>query len=236
MGFLFLAVLVSIHQPEFIGYLGYYAKILRAERHVVLDDVQFIKRGFIQRNTIRCGDEAHYLTVPVKTKGRYTQRIMDVEIDQSYPWRKKLLGSLRTCYARAPHFEPIFTAVTELFEGEWRYIADLNCAWLELVLGLLGERRPIVRSSSFAVGGEKCERLCNLVKAVGGDSYLSGNGARVYNDEQVFKQRGVELLYTAFTHPSYSQLGAGYIERLCILDALFNCEIRDIKVWLHNEI
>lgn len=226
-------MLVSIHQPECIGYLGYYAKIIEAEHHIFLDDVQFIKRGFIQRNRIRRNGIPEYVTIPVKTKGRFSQLISEVEIDATFPWRKKFLGSLKSSYAKAPYFKIIFPQVEELLQRDWTYIANLNKAWVSLVMRILGYTRPLSSSSEYRVGGEKCERLCNLVKAVGGTSYLSGRGAEIYNDAQVFKERKIELTYTSFIHPHYEQRGEGFSENVCVLDALFNCSSNEVKEWLN---
>ena len=98
-------MLVSIHQPEFVGYLGYYAKIIQGDAHIFLDDVQYIKRGYIHRNRIRRGDEVEWLTIPVRTKGRYTQAVKEVEIDQASPGERNSWGVCRP----PMHGHPILT-------------------------------------------------------------------------------------------------------------------------------
>ncbi len=229
-------MLVSIHQPEFIGYLGYYAKILQADCHIVLDDVQFIKRGFIQRNNIYCNQLAKLITVPVKTKGLYLQQINDVEIDTSFDWRKKILGTLQFCYFKSPNFKRVFPLISKLINQDWYKIVDLNLAWLKFILDILSEDKPLYLASNLKVIGIKSKRLCNLVQAIDGDAYLSGVGAKAYNDESVFAECNIKLQYVKFTHPVYMQMGRKFIKNLCILDAIFNCNINEIKAWLKNDI
>lgn len=227
---------VAIHQPNFLPWLGYFYKMAQCDVFVLLDNVQYTKNSFINRNRIKTPQEVMWLTVPVKIKGRFGQLINNVEIDNTVDWRRKHLGTLETNYRKAKFFEPIFQSLkTIYFMGDWNNLCELNIRLLEWTLSLLKLEKKLIRASDLNVEGESTQLLINIVKKLGGNIYLSGFGGAKYQEEELFKKAGVALTYYSFEHPVYPQLWVGFVPNLSIIDLLFNCGPESLKVFLNNK-
>ena len=213
---------IAIHQPEHIGYLGYYNKMFNADAWVILDNVQMAKRDFVRRNRIRTANGSMWLSVPVRTKGRYHQRICDVEIESERNWQKSHWKSIEQNYRRAPYFETYAPAIHAMYERPWHKIADLNIAFMQCIMALLGIERPLYTASALGVEGKSSQLLADLTATVGGTEYLSGPMGREYLDESIFAERGLTVSYNDFCHPVYSQHHGEFIPYMAVIDLLFN--------------
>jgi hypothetical protein len=216
-------VIVTIHQPDHLGYLGFYHKIMNADKYVVLDTVQFAKREFIHRNRIRGAQGAMWLSVPVLTKGRYYQKIEDVEISQTESWQKQHWGRIYHAYCKAPYFDTYAPPFEAIYTAAWEKLADLNLRIIRTVFDLLGMEVDMCLASELGVEGKASELLINITQAVGGDTYLSGPGGKDYMYEDLFEERGIRLAYNQFEHPEYEQLFQPFLPYMAIIDLLFNC-------------
>jgi hypothetical protein len=216
-------VRVAIHQPEYLGYLGFYNKMMNADAWIYLDNVQLAKRDFMRRNRIAGQHGELMLSVPIQTKGRYYQLIQDVEIDNTQDWRASHWKSIQQSYGRAPHFHAYAPEYAAIYQQSWDKLVDLNIRLIETTARLLGIERPKFRASELAVTGKSSQLLADLTLAGGGDSYLSGPMGRDYLDETLFHQRGLQVVYNDFTHPTYSQGPHEFVPYLAAIDLLFNC-------------
>jgi hypothetical protein len=216
-------VIVTIHQPDHLGYLGFYHKIMNADKYVVLDSVQFAKREFIHRNRIRSASGPLWLSVPVLTKGRYYQKIQDVEINQTQSWQKEHWGRIYHTYCKAPHFDTYAPEFQTIYTTSWEKLVDLNLRLIRTAFDLLGMHVDMCLASELDVEGKATELLINITQAVGGDTYLSGPGGKNYMDESLFEERGVHVKYNQFEHPVYEQLHEPFLPYMAVIDLLFNC-------------
>ena len=216
------SVIVTIHQPEFLPWLGLIDKIRQAHVTVLLDSVQYEKNYFQNRNRIRTANGWSWLTVPVKTTGRFGQRIDEVEIDTATPWRRKHLQGLRQSYAALDGFDKLFPPLERLYEGTWEHLVELNIAIIEFMLSAFGLNRTIIRSSTLPVQGQRSELLADICTSVGARTYLSGVSGRDYLNEQLFDAAGIAVRYQEFTHPTYPQRYAPFTPMLSAVDLLFN--------------
>jgi hypothetical protein len=216
-------MLISIHQPHYLPWLRYFDKIARSDLFIVLDDVQYEKNGYQNRNKIKTAQGWAYLTVPVQ---KPTQRsIHEIEIDNRAGWRDKHRRAMEMSYRKAPYFERYWPEWAVLYEREWTHLATLNRAMLMLLLQQLEIPTPVVFSSDLPTQSRATERLAELCGAVGGDSYLSGRYAvEAYLDPTVLKAAGIRLAFQEWRAPTYGQLypAAGFVPDLAIVDLLFN--------------
>lgn len=229
-------MIVGIHQPNFCPWLGYFAKILRCDLFVLLDNAQFVKNGWTNRVRIKTPRGAQWLTVPVLTKGRFGQRIAEVAINDRVKWRKKVIKSLEANYARADYFKTHFPEIAEAISEASPNLCELNVTLIEKITRVLDLDVRFVRGTSLQSTGQKTDLLISIVKAVGGSTYLSGDGAAGYLEEDKFRSTGIRFERNNFHHPVYPQLWGDFVPGLSILDALFNLGADGTRQLLLDEL
>ncbi len=216
-------MIVSVHQPHYLPWLGYFDKIDASDLFVLLDNVQYKKREYQNRNRIRTRQGVKWLTVPVATAGKYEQMTGEVEIEGGSGWREKHLETLRHAYSSAPHFKSAIEGLEELYmSSEWTRLAELNAAMLAWFMKEMGIETQVALESELGTGGLSTERIVNICLAVGADVYLSGSGGRDYMDEGLFEKAGLKLEYQKYEHPVYPQVHGGFEPYMGIVDLLFN--------------
>ncbi len=224
-------MIVTIHQPLFLPWLGYLDRMARADLFVVLDHVQFERANYQNRARYLLDGTPRWLTVPVVQRSQ-KERILDKEIDHRHegsatkaPWGAAGFATLRHAYRQAPHFRAYAAPLKALLEARWTRLADLALASVELMREAFGIRTPMVRSSELAVHGQKSELVLSICRAVGATTFLGGmGGSRRYLDLEMMARAGVRVEWQAFAHPIYSQCGSGgFVAGLSAIDALFNC-------------
>jgi hypothetical protein len=218
--------LVAIHQPNFFPWLGYFDKLARADVFVLLDHVQFQKKGGNWANRAQLltgGDRPGWVTAPVDRSYHGIKPISEVVIDDTRPWRRKMLKTIVANYARAAHFEEAFPLVEELIGHPSSRLAVLNENAIRRLAGAIGlPARRIVLSSSLQPAGSGTDLLIELVRAVDGDAYLSGGGAEGYLQPDKFEAAGVELRMQDFDHPVYLQGRGEFVSGLSVIDPLLH--------------
>lgn len=227
--------LVAIHQPNLLPWLGFFDKMARADAFVLLDDAQFPKKGGTWTNRVRMlvSREPAWVTVPVDRSYHGTRAINEMCIDESGPWRRKLVTTIEQSYRRAPRFDETMPLVAELIELRTRCLAEFNEVGIRRVAGALGlDTGKLVPSSELGVEAEGTRRLVELTRAVGGSGYLAGGGASGYQEDDLFAEAGLELRYQSFEHPRYPQLAAEPVEGLSVVDALMSCGFEGTRALL----
>ncbi len=212
--------IITIHQPDFCPWLGFFDRWAKSDLFIILDDVQFLRRGWHHRDRIITAHGIQWLTVPVIKKGRYEQRIMDVVIDNQSTWHKKHIKTISAAYKKAPFFTYVFNNLCKVYMQGHKKLIELNMDFLKTCADMLGITTPFVLASSLGVNKKSNERLIHLIQAVGGDTYLSGTGARDYLNETTFTRNNVQVLWQKYKHPVYLQLHKGFQEKLSIIDFL----------------
>jgi hypothetical protein len=216
-------MIVAIHQPEHLPWLGFFDKLRQADLFVLLDTTQYAKDDFQNRNRIRAGGAPAWMTVPVYTRGASHQLITEVQVCNDQNWRGRCWGLLRTHYRKAPYFTahaPFFEA---LYARTWTHLVTLNASLIEYLAEQFGLHTRVVRASELDVWehGGTATNLA-ICRRVGATTYLSGPHGRDYLDESAFNQYGINVQYQEFRHPVYSQVGQGFFPRLSAVDLLLN--------------
>ena len=214
-------MIVAIHQPNYAPWLGYFAKMARADVFVLLDDAQYTKNSYINRVQVDAGGAARWLTVPVSY--RFGDPIGRVRAANEN-WPRAHCDTLRTLYAGAPSFAAVWPWLAERYEAlPALELSASNQALIAALAERLGIRAKLCRASGLGAGAAKGDdRLIALVQACGtGAAYLSGRGGDKYQDPAKFAAAGVALAYNDFAHPTYDQGHEPFVSGLSILDALF---------------
>jgi hypothetical protein len=219
-------MIVAIHQPHYLPWLGYLHRMAQADLFILLDHVQFERRNHQNRSQIRIDGEARWLTVPVLQRSQ-KERIVDKRVDNSdpRPWGTIHFSTLRHAYRDAEHFKTYAGALRQILEARWDRLVDLDRAMLDLLRDAFEIRTPLERSSNLGALGAKSELILNLCRAVGADTLLAGfGGSRRYLDLEAFDREGIHVKWHEFTHPTYMQCGPQpFIAGLAAVDLLFNC-------------
>ncbi|MEE2567035.1 WbqC family protein [Hyphobacterium marinum] len=214
---------VAIMQPTFLPWIGYFALIDRVDLFVFLDDVQFDKRSWQQRNRILTAQGPLWLTVPVLTKGRRDQTIAEVQISPDPKFPASLLRTVESAYGKAPHFSRVFPDFAAILESHDGQLCTLNLALINWLASAFGIETPVVRSSGTPVASAKADRLAELCLAHGATRYLSPPGSKAYLDESnAFAQAGIDLAYFEYEHPTYGQSDKAFQPYMSALDLLLH--------------
>ena len=217
-------VTLAVLQPGYLPWLGFFDQMRRADVFIYYDDVQFDKHGWRNRNRIKSTKgEPHWLTVPVRVNS-LSQRIVDTEIDNRQPWARKHIGTIRQFYGKAPFLNSYLPEFEELIAGRrWDSLVDLDIAVVGLMCGWLKLKPPAIRSSQLEIAGERSSRLVELCVHFGAQHYLSGDAAQNYLDLKSFADRGIEVIWQNYQHPTYPQLHGTFVSHLSVLDLILNC-------------
>jgi hypothetical protein len=227
-------MIVSIMQPAYLPWLGYFDRIYRSDLHVVLDHVQIdrnSKTKFANRNKIRTATGWVWLTVPLVTSGKSAQLgITQLEISPDARWEKKHLETIRHSYAKAPYFPEHRAFLQELYQETWTHLAPLLRRSTDYLVRAFGMSTPVVYSSSLRTGGAKDELILNICRDVGATCYLSGPFGRDYLSQDEFGRVGIELRFHDYVHPVYPQIQGGFEPYMSGLDLLLNCGAESLSV------
>jgi hypothetical protein len=229
---------VACHQPNFLPWLGFFAKMARADVFVLLDDVQFTrganKHNWTTRVRILGSNGPLWLSLPVRRSGTGLQRIADLRTDErDARWLAKMLATLEQSYGKAPHAGKVLPPLLDILQRHAGSICETNVAMIDAVASLIAPATHRVRSSTLQVEGTGTARLVNLTKACGGGVYLSGDGADDYQLKAGFSAAGITLRKLGFHHPTYPQCPrAPFQAGLSAVDALCHAGVEATRTML----
>ena len=213
----------SVHQPNFIPWLGYFDKINNSDVFIILDDV-LIPRGtsVANRNKILSNNGIIELTFPIshpKGNNRLTSYKDILFVDEKS--KQKIFKTIQSTYLKAPFYKKVITLLEEVFNED--SFCKMNITYIRKVCELLNINTEIILMSDLKTDGQKNELIVGLGKLINGDVYLSGTGAKSYNDEAFFNANGIELVYQNYKPENYIQFNSTEsIAYLSSLDYLFN--------------
>lgn len=217
-------MLALITQSNYIPWKGYFDAIARADVWVVYDDMQYTRRDWRNRNRILTPQGPLWLTLPVKSKGRYFGAINQMEIADP-AWAKQHWQSILHAYRRAPAWHEIAPWLEETYQqaAALSLLSEVNVLLIRQICNFLKIFTEIRLSSAFELSGDKNEKLIGICRQLGADSYLSGPAARSYLNESAFQQQGIRVQWMDYSHyPEYPQASDTFIQELSVLDLLFN--------------
>jgi hypothetical protein len=218
-------MIISIHQPDYIPYLGYFYKIAKSDVFIFLDDVQFSNDNMHHWNRIKTPQGDCRLKIPVVHS--FGDSIVQVRTKDDLKWKEKHLKTIQMNYSKSKFYKDIFPQYSELLMDEYTDLADMNITINKYICEGFGYNTEFRRSSSIDITSLKEERVIDICLSLGATTYLSGNGARVYQKEENFLDKGIRLKYTNYTPFIYNQLWGDFTPNLSILDYIFNCGFKD---------
>jgi hypothetical protein len=224
---------VSIHQPNYIPWLGYFYKISKSDCFVFLDDAQFSNEGMHNFHYLKTPQGRLRLKIPVQqTLG---DKINEVSTKDELDWKAKHLKLIENNYIKANYFEEIYPDLRNLFLKDYNSLSAINSEIIRFVCIKLGINVEFINASDLKISTTKEEKVLDLCSALNADIYYSGTGARSYQKEENFIKRGIQLRYSEFKPFEYRQLGSGFFENVSIIDYLMNCGYDWENVLRHQE-
>jgi hypothetical protein len=223
---------VAIVQSNYVPWRGYFDLIDSVDEFVLLDDAQYTKRDWRNRNRIKRAAGSPWLTIPVEVSGRYTQRICDTRVADAR-WAESHWRTLRQEYASAACFQDEAPVIEELFAtAPGPFLSDINRHFLVGICGRLGISTPLRASMDLEPVGAKSERLLHLCLKLGATTYVSGPAARAYLDEQLFARAGVAVSWFEYgPYPDYQQVHPPFDGAVSIVDLMLCAGSQEGQLW-----
>ncbi len=214
---------IAIVQSNYIPWKGYFDLIRQVDEFILFDDAQYTRRDWRNRNKIKTPRGPTWLTIPVESQGKFSQKIKQTVISDSR-WNAKHWRAITINYSTAkylslykPFFEDLYLGTPE------RYLSEINYRFLRAVCNLLGIKTKLSWSMDYRLIEGKTERLIDLCKQADADEYLSGPTAKGYLDEELFRAERINLCYMDYSdYPEYPQLYPPFDHAVSILDLILN--------------
>ena len=187
---------------------------------VYLDDVQFEKNDWDNRNKIKTSSGEMWLTVPVLHK--FEEKLNEIKIVNNEEWAKKHLKSIQINYQKSPYFDKYWNKIKKILDKKWINLIDLNFEFIDFFLSELNIKNNTIKSSDLKIDANGSEKLLKICQKLNADTYLSGELGKNYLNEKIFQESNIKIIYEKYEHPKYSQLYEPFLENMSIIDLLFN--------------
>ena len=220
---------VVIHQPQYFPYAGFFHKLSLADVFVIMDDAQYDKR-FTNRNRIIIPNGWMWITVPINKEHKFLPNT-EVDVNNQLAWRETHWRKIYHSYSKAKFFHAYKDYFEALYKKDWNFLFELDLETIKQVIKWLGIKIEIIRESELKVKGESTQRLVNVCRVLGADTYISGSGGKNYLDEKLFERNQIKLEYQRYKCKPYPQhLSELFIPDLSIIDMLANVGPDSIKL------
>jgi hypothetical protein len=228
---------VTIMQPAYLPWLGFFDRVAKSDLLIVLDDVGMdrnSKTKYANRNRVRTPAGSIWLTVPLLKTGRDAP-LNSIEIDNTQRWQEKHWRSIEANYARAACFAQFAELLRPFYSKPRKLLSDLDDEIMRALFAALGIRTPWRRSSSVEHEGAGTELILNLCRSAGATRYISGPFGRGYLDRQAFAAADIQLVFHDYPHPKYPQVFAGFEPYMSVIDLLFNHGEKSLTILRSDE-
>ncbi len=215
---------VAILQSNYIPWKGYFDIIRAVDEFIILDEVQYTRRDWRNRNQIKTASGLKWLTIPVQVKGKYTQAISETRVAGG-DWARSHWNQLAQSYRKAPAFKTMSEEIESAYEEAARLesLSEINLLFLRRICGMLGIATPIVDSAVYATEGAKSDRILSLCRSAESSVYLSGPAAKDYLEVEAFEAEGIAVEWMNYEgYPEYEQLYPPFVHGVSILDLILH--------------
>mgnify|MGYP006104324851 CR=1 FL=1 len=215
---------VSIHQPNFLPYPGYFNKIKESDIFVIYDTAQYVKDRWDNRNKIRTKEDSTYLTIPLDHKESFTRQFYKIPLPKNGIWKKKHLKTLHANYKNSTYFNEIFEFISSHYESDCSMFSTFNIRLIKFIINKLEISTKIILASNLEldISKKSTDQLVSITNKVGANCYLSGASGKKYLDSDRFRKEGLKIEFQNYKIKPYRQRFDGFIPNLSTIDILFN--------------
>jgi hypothetical protein len=211
-------------QPSYLAWIPFFERMRKSDIFVYLDDVEFSKNSFHNRNRIKSNQGDLLLTLPVLYKGNSKELICNMPINNSMNWAEKHWRSIEVNYSKSKYFKDLGPILySQIYSKKWDKLGDLNIAIIEIIKDFVGLDVKCVRSSDLKVPEQENEKLIKICKILSADKFIVKPGTDSYHPPQIFNDNGIEFEYFNYTPVQYTQIYGDFIGNLSMLDYAMNC-------------
>lgn len=226
-------MIITIHQPEHLPWLGLFNKIAKAEKFVVLDSVQFEKNYYQNRNKILGSNGVQWIGIPVSNVNHMDNSIANTLIasdPKNSKWKTKYLQTIKQSYSKYPFFNEVYPLLEEAINTETNYLCDINLSIIKSFCNALEIYPEYIKSSELKINGLKSDLILDICKEVNADIYIAGPSGRDYLNLDSFKEAGIVVKFNDYVHPTYPQKKSEeFISHLSALDLFMNVGFKEAK-------
>lgn len=222
-------------QPTYLPWAGFFNLISKVDVFVFLDDVQYEKTSWQNRNRVLVNGQPHWISVPAMREN-LSQRINEVVIDDRQPWRKKHFRLIEQSYAKKPHASEMLEIVRPILDTKLSRLVDLNIMLLSRFCEKLALRPHFARTSDLGIEGQRSQRLINICQHFECDEYLSPVGSADYlAQDGHFTRSTVRLSFQNYTPVPYGQgQNQPFVSHLSIVDLYANLGAEETKCYVRG--
>lgn len=213
-------MVITIHQPNYLPWLGFFDKIKKSDIFVILDDAEYSKNCFINRNKIKTENGGKWITLPVNCKSK--TKILDVKLNSNINWKRKHINTLKMNYSKSAYFNMFWNDIEFIFEKNHISLKDLCNDFILYFISILDISCDVIYSSHLDVNSNSSQRILDICNILSADEYISGANGKDYLIEDSFKDNNIKITYQDYKHPIYNQLHGEFIPYMSIVDVLFN--------------
>ena len=214
-------MIIAIHQPDYLPYIGTYYSMSRADKYVFLDDAQYSTSNMNDYNKIKTPQGECRIKIPVQH--HFKDAINQVVTRDSLGWKEKHLKMIRMNYTKSRYFQEFYPVLEKLLQKQYENLAEMNIAISVEIARRMGITAEFCRSSDLQIHSQKEQRVIDICGHFNGTVYFSGRGAESYQREENFSKAGLQLVYTDYQPFCYPQQWGAFIPNLSIIDFIFNC-------------
>ena len=223
---------IAIMQPYLFPYIGYWQLINAVDTFVIYDDVNFIKKGYVNRNSILSNGQSQLFTLEL-IGASSNKLIKEIEIGNN---ANKILKTIKQNYIKAPYFEIVFPMIEDILNQEEKNLAKFIGYSLQQISNYLILDTKFIYSSEIEKDNslkaqDKVLEICNILKA---DKYINAIGGQELYNKEIFKENGIELNFLKIELVEYKQFKNDFIPYLSIIDILMFNSKDEIKNMLNR--
>lgn len=228
-------MICTVHQPNYLPYLGFFEKAHRADIFILYDTTQFKKNDWQNRNKLCISSGWQWISMPILHN--FGQKIYEVKIKDPSKSLAKNWRSIQVIYGKAPFFKQFSPAFEAIYSSEIEYISELNCRIILAAAEAMGLKTKFMRSSEMpAINSTSTQALIDLTKLAGADTYISGGEGINYLDMDLWNSTGLKIMFQKYHHPVYKQFNSETFQPyMNILDLLFNCGEQSLEIITKNQ-
>ncbi len=227
---------LAIMQPYFFPYIGYFQLINAADEFIIYDNIEFTKKGWINRNRILVNGSDAYITLPLRKDSDYLNVNERFLADTWKIERKKLLNRINEAYKKSPQFETIYPLIEKCLLFDDDNLFDFIYNSLDVIREYLNITTKFHISSDIEIDHslKADKKIIAMCRAVGASTYINPIGGRELYSKNEFKRNAIDLLFLNTKEIKYKQFENEFIPHLSIIDVLmFNSKDR-IQTYLNN--